>query len=267
MALLQNGYRDFSSGVRIFGATVSNSAYPYGLMSNRWRTSTSRNLTAGEGINTNLAGIPDGYRNQYTWVMPQTSGALGSRNQIFGDGELVGAVAGGVNGEATLAGTGDLSGTGQLIISMVASLVGSGDITNADAVAFLQLAASLAGAGDIAASLNALGAAAAALSGDGEAAATINALGTLAASLVVTGDALSTANVADAILDALNGIEQGLTVREAIRLIAAATAGKVSGAGTSTVTFRSAEADDRDRIIATVDGSGNRTAITTDLTD
>jgi hypothetical protein len=213
------------------------------------------------------SGIPDGYRAPYAWMLPIKPGAISARNSIVGAGDLTAAVAGGLNAEADLTGSGDLDATGQLIISMVASLVGSGDITNADAVAFLQLAASLAGAGDIAASLNALGAAAAALSGDGEAAATINALGTLAASLVVTGDALSTANVADAILDALNGIEQGLTVREAIRLIAAATAGKVSGAGTSTVTFRSAEADDRDRIIATVDGSGNRTAITTDLTD
>lgn len=265
MALLQNGYRDFSSGVRIFGATVSNSAYPYRLMSNLWRTSTSRNLTAGEGINTNLSGIPDGYRNQYTWVMPQTSGALGSRNQIFGDGELVGTVAGGVNGEATLAGAGDLTGTGQLIISMVASLVGSGDITSADAVAFLQLAASLAGAGDLAGSLTAIGHAAAALSGAGEATATINALGTLAAQIVVTGDALSTANIAGAILDDVDAVETGLTVRQALRIIAASLAGKVSGGGTTTITFRNASADDTDRIVATVDNDGNRTAITLDV--
>ncbi len=213
------------------------------------------------------SGIPDGYRSPYAWVYPIKPGGISARNNSVGTGTIALSMAGGVNGEAPLTGDGDMTGTGQLIISMVAALVGSGDITNAAAVGYLQLAADLAGAGDITASINALGFAAAALSGSGTAAATINALGTLAGDIVVTGDALSTANVADAILDALNGIEQGLTVREAIRLIAAATAGKVSGAGTATVTFRSAEADDHDRIVATLDGSGNRTAIATDLTD
>lgn len=213
------------------------------------------------------SGVPDGYRAPYAWVLPIKPGAISARKAIVGAGALTGSVAGGVNGEASLTGSGDLTATGQLIISMVASLVGSGDITNATAVGYLQLAASLAGSGDISASISALASAEAALSGSGDIDATINAVGTMAASIVVTGDLLSTANVADAILDALNGVEQGLTVREALRLIAAATAGKVSGAGTSTVTFRSAEADDHDRIVATVDGSGNRTGITTDLTD
>lgn len=213
------------------------------------------------------SGIPDGYRPPYTWVIPIEAGAIAARNNLVGIGTIALSMAGGVNGEAGLTGDGDVSATGQLIISMVAALLGSGDITSADAVAYLQLAADLAGSGDISASLAALASAAAALSGSGSAAAIINALGTLASEIVVTGDALTTANVADAILDALNGVEQDLTVREALRLIAAATAGKVSGAGTSTVVFRSAEADDHDRITATVDSSGNRTAITTDLTD
>lgn len=264
MALLQNGYRDFSSGVRIFGATVSNSAYPYALLSNRWRTSTSRNLTAGEGITTELAGIPDGYRDRASWVMPQKPGALASRNQISGAGAATIAMAGGVNGEATLAGTGALSGIGALIISMVAALTGSGTISNADADAFLQLAASLAGEGDITGALTAIGHATAALSGAGDADGTATALGTLAASITVTGDALTTANVAAAILDAVDAIESGATLREATRLILAATAGKISISG-NTVTIRNAVADDTDRIIATTTTEGERTAITYDV--
>jgi len=60
-------------------------------------------------------------------------------------------------------------------------------------------------------------------------------------------------------------IESGLTLRQALRLVAAATAGKISGGGTATVTIRNAVADGADRIVATVDTDGNRTAITYDL--
>jgi hypothetical protein len=74
---------------------------------------------------------------------------------------------------------------------------------------------------------------------------------------------LSVAGIVNAMMATL--IETGLTFREATRIIAAATAGKVSGAGTTTVTIRSAVADDVDRIVATVDGDGNRSAITYDL--
>ncbi len=45
----------------------------------------------------------------------------------------------------------------------------------------------------------------------------------------------------------------------------AVLAGKVSGAGTGTETFRGIN-DDKDRVVATTDSSGNRTAITLDGT-
>lgn len=71
---------------------------------------------------------------------------------------------------------------------------------------------------------------------------------------------------AAALLDLADGVETGLTPRQAIRLIVAAAAGKLSGAATTTITIRNAVADSKDRVIATVDSDGNRTAITTDLT-
>lgn len=70
---------------------------------------------------------------------------------------------------------------------------------------------------------------------------------------------------ADALLDLADAVEAGLTVRQAMRLSAAADGGKLSGGGTTTNTIRNAVADDTDRIIATVDEDGNRTAITYDL--
>lgn len=269
MALHTNGYRDASAGVRIFGATVSNSAYPYALQANYQNKASTRNFTAGQGITTNLAGIPEGYRNQYTWLMPQSAGALAARFTMLGDGDLSGSIAGGKNAEAAIAGTGDLSGTAQLIISLQAAIGGSGTISGAALQAFLQLAAALSGSGGVAAQLTAIGHLASALSGSGTVAGTtvLTALGTLAAQINVTGDVLTTANVANAILDAVNGVEEDLTVRHALRLIAAATAGKISGAATTTITIRNAVVDDKNRIIATVDGDGNRSAITYDLTD
>lgn len=81
-----------------------------------------------------------------------------------------------------------------------------------------------------------------------------------------TGLAASAANeIADAALDRADAVETGLTLRQALRLIAAAAAGKLSGAATTTIVIRNAVADSKDRITATVTADGDRTAITTDL--
>jgi hypothetical protein len=75
-------------------------------------------------------------------------------------------------------------------------------------------------------------------------------------------------DVIDVALEILDGqyIEPGITVRQALRLILAATAGKVSGAATETVAIRNA-GDTRTRITATVDAYGNRSAVNYDLSD
>lgn len=72
-------------------------------------------------------------------------------------------------------------------------------------------------------------------------------------------------SVATTLLDLSNGVETNLTVREGLRLVVAALAGKISGAATTTVTIRN-YGDDKNRITATVDAYGNRSSITTDLT-
>ena len=86
------------------------------------------------------------------------------------------------------------------------------------------------------------------------------------ASPAAVGDIPTAAQNADALLDRSNAIETGLTPRGALRLNSAALAGKLSGAAGTTVTIRNSVADSKDRIVATVDSSGNRTAITTDVT-
>jgi hypothetical protein len=72
--------------------------------------------------------------------------------------------------------------------------------------------------------------------------------------------------ITNAWLDFPDGIENGLTPKNALRLAAATIGGKLSGAGTGTETVRNAVADSKDRIIVTADASGNRSAIIYDFT-
>jgi hypothetical protein len=67
-------------------------------------------------------------------------------------------------------------------------------------------------------------------------------------------------SVAAALLDLANTID-GKTVRQALRIIAAVLAGKVSGAGSGTETFRSLN-DQIDRVVVAADAGGNRTNVT-----
>jgi hypothetical protein len=70
---------------------------------------------------------------------------------------------------------------------------------------------------------------------------------------------------ADALLDRVNGVETGVTPRQSLRAMLSALAAKLSGANTRTVKIRDA-GDTKNRIVASVDSAGNRTAVTLDLT-
>jgi hypothetical protein len=101
-----------------------------------------------------------------------------------------------------------------------------------------------------------------AATGVGAASTDILASARLTASLSI-GSRPSAVDIAGEVLD-VQELEVGLSLREALRIMAAALAGKVSGAGGSTVTIRAAETDHKARITATVDANGNRTAVTID---
>lgn len=77
---------------------------------------------------------------------------------------------------------------------------------------------------------------------------------------------IPTANAnADALLDRANGIETGWTLRQAMRIALSVLGGKASGQDTTTGKFRDVT-DAKDRVTATLDGAGNRTAVTLDAT-
>lgn len=79
------------------------------------------------------------------------------------------------------------------------------------------------------------------------------------------GTAYSTAQAAevDAVWD--EQVDGSVTARQSLRLSNSANGGKASGLGTTSVAIRDL-ADTKDRIIATVDADGNRSAVTRDLT-
>ncbi len=71
--------------------------------------------------------------------------------------------------------------------------------------------------------------------------------------------------IANGLLDLADAVEVGITVRQSLRGYAAALLGKASGMATTTGVMRAAD-DSKTRITATLDASGNRSAVTLDLT-
>ncbi len=86
--------------------------------------------------------------------------------------------------------------------------------------------------------------------------------GVVVATASKTGYQLSATGVDDILDEAVDG---AVTLRQSVRLANSALGGKASGLETTEATFRDL-ADTKDRIVATVDADGNRTAITRDLT-
>lgn len=239
---------------------------PSGERSNWNGTGESNNRFFSQTGFDRRESTPRGYRPPYTFQLPLYSGGLASVNQISGTATVSNAnLAGGKNAEATIAGTGGFTNAAlQLIASLVATIAGTGAFqTNPQLVGLIQAAATLVGAGSIStAQLGAKASLVAALAGLGTASSVnLTAKGNISADITPFTD-LSPEGLAIAILDKSN-VESNLTVREALKLLSAVLAGEVSGGGTTTITFRSTD-DTKDRIVATVDSNGNRTAITYD---
>lgn len=87
----------------------------------------------------------------------------------------------------------------------------------------------------------------------------------------IAADAIGASELAaDAVTEIAAGVlaavvEGSITVAQSLRLSNAGIGGKASGLATATAVYRDA-GDSKDRITATVDASGNRTAVTLDLT-
>lgn len=210
------------------------------------------------------AAQPQGYYPPGAWALPTATGGLSVHNLITSTGDVTGNLAGGKNASAVLDSTSDLTGTGQLVVSGSATIAATGDLSG-NVVAALSASASLSSTGELAGSVVATGYMSATLSATTTASVTSYAVGYMSASIQPPTQ-LEAAEFSSYVLDSEN-VETGLSVRNALRLISAALAGELSGAAGTTITIRSAVADDKDRIVATVTSEGNRTAITYDLSD
>ena len=244
--------------------------YPFRMMGglfcgerSQWDQSERRNKFIGEAGWDPTCGVPSGHLAHSSWNLPQKSGGMSAFTTLHGDATVSLSLAGGVSTNASLSGSGDItSAVAQLVISMVASLTGTGTIASADLQALLNAVANLTGSGDVTtAALGALGWLSAATSAGGDITnATPYASGVLSATIRGYSD-LTPEGIRDKVWAA--ALDNGLTAEEMLRIILSATAAKLSGAATTNILIRSV-ADDKNRIDATVDANGNRTAITLD---
>ena len=177
-----------------------------GEMRTLWKESTFRNRYYSESNVANVSvrsSLPDGYRDNKTWLLAPKDGGLSSYYQNVGTGTInSGNLAGGRNAEAALDGTGTITDAALgLIASAVATLAGIGDLT-ADIAGALNASATLAGAGDLTGALGALADAVATLIGTGTISADASALGNVTADITPFTE-LSPENLARAVWNAV----------------------------------------------------------------
>lgn len=221
-----------------------------------------RNFALADGTEAyELASMPDGY-GERGWLMPVTQGGISAHSTANGLAQWGGSIAAGRNLAATFAGVAAYTGTGQLVVSGTGSFAGVAAFSG-NVIAALAASGTFAGVASFSGAVVAKGNIAGTFAGVAEFTAIRYATGSMSGSFAppVT---LEAQGFSAYLLDT-EIVETGLTLRQALRLVTAATAGKISGGGGATVTIRNAVADGVDRIVADVDSNGNRTAITYDL--
>jgi hypothetical protein len=228
---------------------------------------------------------PDGYAPHGAYAWPIKDGGMSSWQAeitLVGDGNLLqgGPMEG--QGDITFSGAGDMA--------LVISMSGNGSIT-ISGIGGLALTIGMAGDGTI--SLSGFGGLSMIVPIDGTANFGLTGSGNLKGNLDLEGEwggstPLSPEGLANAVWGALAAsnnsigtmgallnasgaagdpwavtLEGTYTAAELMRIMASVLAGKVSGAGSGTETFRGV-ADLVDRVVSVNDAQGNRTAITLD---
>lgn len=236
-----------------------------GMRNNYSQNGAIRNQFAG-GY-SQYQGTPRGYLAPYSWILPQKDGGISTSA-----GQMAAALA---NTSGTLgsglpmsvAMSAELLSSEALglIVALTAALSASGTITNAQLDASAGLVASMSASGQLTnVELGAIVSMVTALQASGNLTAE-SLVGAFMEWNVGGPTALSPEGLAQSLLDDYD-IETGYSMKEALRLILSALAGKVSGAETTTVTIRNVT-DGKSRIVATVDSNGNRTSLTYDVGD
>lgn len=186
---------------------------------------------------------PQGYNSPSAVRMPiKTGGNIAAR--LIGGSAFSGVITATGNASATLSGEGVLQANAQMGAAIYALLQGesglSGGITALGGMAVNIDAGARPSAFDVAQEV-----------WQSQSAA-YNAQGTMGQKVNSVGASSDPWSVQ---------LEGTFTAADLLRIASAVLAGKVSGAGSGTETFRSVD-DTRDAVVATVDNTGNRTAIT-----
>lgn len=290
--LKTNGHRDGFGSLKYFGAGINaaSGAYAYVSQGNNHMTGRNRNLFAGEGGISNKSSVPAGARHPVAWIMAPKDGGMASHNSAKVELSQVGFAVLGLPGSGTSTITLDVpDATGGLVVSgsgianisltadgtilSIASGSGSATITLAVTDALIGAEAGISASGSITLTPTALISAVGFMSGLSTSETEFSA--TALANAVWQADAanyVAAGTMGEKLNDAGSAsnpwtevIESGLTAAQVMRLISSVLCGKVSGGGSGVETFRDID-DTKDRIIATVDSSGNRTALTYDVT-
>lgn len=227
-----------------------------------WSRTERRNVFLAEGWDQK-SGNPLGHLAPSSWMLPQRAGAMSSVNSAAGTTVFSASITEGRNVAGLFAGSATFDGVGQTVVSGIGTFAGVASFTG-NVVAALSMSGSFTGVAGFQALSGAKANVIGAFAGQADFSGVRYATGSMEG-IFQSPVALEASNFSEYLLDQQD-IETGMTLREALRLIAAATAGKLNGGGTSTVTIKGAVDDTKSRIVATVDTDGNRTAITYDLT-
>ena len=202
-------------------------------------------------------GTPPGLTHPATWRLPTS--LLGSTALVRGTSSTTTHASAGRYATGSAAGTSTATAVGSVVIYGTGTTTGASTATAAASVG-QNATASAAGTSTATADSTVLLGSTATATGTSTATASSRVLVNATAQSLPYTD-LSAEAVVALLLAA--DIEPGLTFETAMRRIAATTTHLSAGGGTGTRTFRDA-ADTKDRVTASVDASGNRTAITFD---
>lgn len=292
MALYPNGsYMSRSPGRHFGGVATAVNGVGVGFSVRLKNRSDRLNRFVGSTA-SKLDSVPSGY-GVAAYIPARVAGGMSSFNKIIGSGAVSPSMLLVQEMLATIVGEGGIVAVGGLIVNMIATISGSGGVTSAQVSAYLNMLATIGGSGGITATPSGIGEMIAAISGAGDVTnSTATGIGNMSATLRGYGDltpegirdsvwgallsqyqtagsagkALSTAGSGGVDLNALAAavweyaMESGLTAEQFMRVMGAAMAGKVSGAGTGTETFKGLDGT-TDRIVSTVDSNGNRTNV------
>lgn len=212
------------------------------------------------------AAIPTGYGGGSAFMIPWSTGELGAV-RIDGIATITAAALSAmivnlddIAGSATVTGSANAIG----LIELAVEIDAAASVT-ASSTATSSLSAIVTGVAVVEANLGAIIPISASSTGVASSSVNLKGTGRLGGIITIGASGYLSNDDVERLAEAVQAIqiESGYSLQQALRVILSALAGKVSGAGTTTISFRSAD-DAKDRIVATVDSNGNRTNVTLD---